>query len=245
MKYLKIFESFEDIDSICKKYGIKNYTINSDGSVNVDGDVDFYRKGFTKLPLKFGRVSGNFNCMNNRLTTLEGSPSYVGGTFFCSNNKLTTLEGAPKEVGGNFLCSDNQLTTLKGSPERVGGHFNCSYNKLTTLEGAPESVRGYFKCSENELTTLKGAPREVGGDFYCDHNKLTTLEGAPEMVSWIRCDYNPVHGIYKLFKNKKDFMDSLDWDYIRGNNIVMSRFKDACAEAGIDVPRSILGYKYI
>ena len=35
MKHLKLFENFQDIDSICKKYRIKNYTINPDGSVDV------------------------------------------------------------------------------------------------------------------------------------------------------------------------------------------------------------------
>ena len=40
MKHLKLFESFKDIDSICDEYGIKDYTINDDGLVDVDGDVD-------------------------------------------------------------------------------------------------------------------------------------------------------------------------------------------------------------
>jgi hypothetical protein len=40
-------------------------------------------------------------------------------------------------------------------------------------------------------------------------------------------------------------MDSLDWGYIRRNKIVMSRFIDACEEAGIKIPKSIKGYKYI
>jgi hypothetical protein len=40
-------------------------------------------------------------------------------------------------------------------------------------------------------------------------------------------------------------MDSLDWDYIRGNKIVKSRFEEACGEAGIEVPESIEGYEYI
>ena len=30
MRYLKLFESFEDIEQICKQYNIKNYTINTD-----------------------------------------------------------------------------------------------------------------------------------------------------------------------------------------------------------------------
>ena len=203
MKHIKLFESFEDIDSICKKYRIKNYTINSDGSVDVDGKVDFYGEGLTKLPLKFGRVSGNFFC-GDKFATLEGAPREVGGNFSCQHSQLTTLEGAPREVGGNFSCDDNQLTTLEGAPSYVGGHFYCRYNQLTTLEGAP---------------------REVGGNFDCSDN--------------------PVQGIYKLFNNIKVFMDSLDWDYIRRNKIVMSRFIDACEEAGIEVPESIKGYEYI
>ena len=33
-----IKESKEDIDSICKRYGIKNYTINKDETIDVDGN---------------------------------------------------------------------------------------------------------------------------------------------------------------------------------------------------------------
>jgi len=40
-------------------------------------------------------------------------------------------------------------------------------------------------------------------------------------------------------------MDSLDWDYIRGTSIVRSRFMEACEEVGIEMPKSITGYKYI
>ena len=65
MKHLKIFEDFEDIDSICKKYDITNYTINSDGTIDVDGIVNLYDKRLTKLPLKFGKVTGYFDCSSN------------------------------------------------------------------------------------------------------------------------------------------------------------------------------------
>ena len=40
MKYIKVFENFKtekDIHNICNKYGIINYTINKDGSIDVDG----------------------------------------------------------------------------------------------------------------------------------------------------------------------------------------------------------------
>ena len=133
MKHIKLFESFNDIESICSKYGITNYTINTDGSIAVDGDVNLVDKKLTKLPLKFGNVTGGFYCNNNQLTTLEGSPKEVGGGFYCSYNQLTTLEGSPKEVGGNFYCNNNKLTTLEGSPKEVGGDFYCNHNKLPKL----------------------------------------------------------------------------------------------------------------
>ena len=57
------------ISLICEKYGITNYTINGDGSIDVDGDVNFYSKGLTELPLTFNKVSGYFSCANNQLTS--------------------------------------------------------------------------------------------------------------------------------------------------------------------------------
>ncbi len=105
-----LFESFNNIEDICKKYDIRNYTINSDGSIDVDGHVYISYKRLTKLPLKFSKVTGDFYFGGNQLISLEGSPNYVGGNFRCSSNKLTTLEGSPDYVGGSFYCQYNKLT---------------------------------------------------------------------------------------------------------------------------------------
>jgi hypothetical protein len=128
--YNLFLESNKDIDAICKKYGIKNYTINSDGSVDVNGDVDLeYRFGFKKkldkLPLKFGRVSGNFNCRRNNLTSLEGSPNWVGGDFACSSNGLTNLIGGPEMVIGYYSSSNNKINDFIGFPDDFEG--NCIF----------------------------------------------------------------------------------------------------------------------
>ena len=71
LKEFKTFESVQEIDSICKKYGIENYSVNKDGSVDVEGDVYLSYKKLTKLPLKFGSVSGDFLCNNNSLPEVE------------------------------------------------------------------------------------------------------------------------------------------------------------------------------
>ena len=52
MKYLKkfrIFESKEEIEFLCQKYGIQNYTINDDGTVDVYGHVKLTSKGLNKI----------------------------------------------------------------------------------------------------------------------------------------------------------------------------------------------------
>ena len=113
------------ISLICKQYGIENYTINPDGSIDVYGDVDLSHKGLTELPLRFNRVSGYFDCGSNNLTTLKGSPRWVGGIFACSRNQLTSLEFSPEYVGGWFSCEFNDLIDNYCGTE-IGGRFYTS-----------------------------------------------------------------------------------------------------------------------
>ena len=121
------------IEEICKKYGIKNYTINDDGSIDVNQKVSLSYYGLTELPLKFNKVTGNFDCSRNSLTSLEGSPESVGGKFYCEYNNLTSLEGSPESVGGNFYCFNNNLTSLEGSPKSIGGKFYCRNNPIESI----------------------------------------------------------------------------------------------------------------
>ncbi len=113
------------ISLICKKYGIENYTINPDGSIDVNGDVDLSGFGLTQLPLRFNRVTGYFNCSYNNLTSLKGCPRWVGGYFSCSHNQLTSLEFSPDYVGDNFWCDDNDLIDNYCGTE-IGGDFYTS-----------------------------------------------------------------------------------------------------------------------
>ena len=130
--YKQFNESKQDIDSICKEYGIKNYTINQDVSIDVDGDVNLSDKELNKLPLKFRNVSGYFYFENNQLTSLEGAPTSVGGSFYSSNNQLVSLEGAPTSVGGDFSCHNNQLKDVYGIKEgyKIKGDFIVEDNPV-------------------------------------------------------------------------------------------------------------------
>ena len=205
MKYLKLFEGFEDIDAICQKYGITNYTINSDGSIDVDGSLNW--KKLDKLPVKFNRVSRHFYCQYNQLISLEGAPKIVEGDFYCSRNQLTSLKGSPKWVGRNFYCNNNKLTSLEGAPKQVGSTFFCSGNKLTSLKGAPKEVSS-FDCSGNQLTSLKGAPKRIGGSFNCYDNFLPQL----------------IYDNYKYIKEIVKWQD--EYNIWRGEKLDEFRFKE-------------------
>lgn len=263
MKHLKLFEGFDDINAICKKYRINNYRINPDGTVDVDGDVVLSRLlpstdpsgtlfNFTKLPIKFSKVTGNFWCSKGNLFTLEGSPNHVGGDFTCYDSQLCTLEGGPSYVGGDFYCNNNKITTLRGGPSYVGGEFSCGGNQLISLEGGPKEVGGNFYCGDNELVTLDGSPKEINGDFYCNNNKLITLDGSPkEIYGGFYCHNNPISVIYNLFGSYEKYIASQDYNYLRGKNIVKSRFEEALREidsklSSLDnITIKIAGYNYI
>ena len=125
--------------------------IHEDGTVDVNGDIAIWSDDLIdkKFPIKFGYVSGNFNCSNINVKTLEGCPIEVGRDFNCHSNELTSLEGCTQKVGGGFYCGHNQLISLEGCPQEVRGYFSCTYNKLTSLEGCPQEVRGNFYCYDN------------------------------------------------------------------------------------------------
>jgi len=219
LKKYRLFENHADIHRVCKEYGIENYTINSDGTIDVvdfnsqHGSVELdgvSREVLTKLPLKFNQVSGN---------------------FYCSYNQLTSLEGAPLSVGGDFYCRDNKLTSLEGAPKHIGGVFNCNNNQLTSLEGAPLSVGGTFDCSSNQLTSLEGAPKHIGDYFDCDYNKLTNLDHLPNISNEIYMAGNPVYSIvYNWIKESKKRWEK--WEYfqdlniIQGDKVILERLEE-------------------
>jgi hypothetical protein len=122
----------KSINDICKKYDITNYTINPDGSIDVNGNVNLSYFKLTELPLTFNNVSGWFDCSNNNLTTLKGSPKWVDSTFNCSVNNLTNLEFSPDYVGIDFWCNNNNLTDNYCDSEiRFGFYTTLKQDGLT------------------------------------------------------------------------------------------------------------------
>lgn len=150
-----VYESFNEIKNFCTKHGIKNYTINNDGTVDVDGNVYIHSEGLENIPIQFGKVSGEFNCDNNFLRTLKGCPTEVGKNFTCSENELTTLEGGPKKVGESYVVINNGLSDLKGGPEKVYGLI-VDNNHITDLTYLPKGCKYLSLSGNTNLLNLKG-----------------------------------------------------------------------------------------
>lgn len=238
LKGYKIFESdtnqFFKTKEETKKWlddlGIKNYTINDNLSVDVDGDIKLIYRELDHIPVQFGNVDGGFYCYGNRLKDLKGCPKYVSNYFNCSENQLTSLEGCPNEVDA-FYCSNNKLTSLKGCPKIIRECFECNYNKLTSLEDGPIEVGEDYICSNNQLVNLKGSPIQIGGDFLVNDNKLISLEGCPnKIVGYLQFVKNPISELLHLIPEKdlKIFIKYLnEYRVIQNNNLILDNLKEA------------------
>ncbi len=197
---IKLFEQFnneQEIIDICKEYNIENYSINPDGSIDVDGNVNLTMFKLRELPLKFNKVNGWFSCSNNLLTSLEGCPKEVGGDFFCSRNNLTSLKGCPIVVGGGFNCSDNRITDLQGIPSGINGRLNCRNNNLTTLKGSPMIIYDSLTLQENPLSIIDSSIEVRGESIYVGS---TNLDFSISLLSQEKLKILFEHGIdYNIF----------------------------------------------
>ena len=110
MKYIQGYRLFESRDGLTdeqRKFldGIARggWSVNSEGLVDVWGGFWCHDLGLEDfLGIRFGKVSGDFDCYDNQLRTLEGSPRVVGGSFYCFGNPFISLEGAPKVIKDSF-----------------------------------------------------------------------------------------------------------------------------------------------
>ena len=87
-------DEFITVDYIDKS----NYKKYVGRKVNVTGDVNLQRLYLRKLPITFGTVGGDFDCLDNKLTSLIGCPTEVGRDFDCRLNEDKFTEADVKRL---------------------------------------------------------------------------------------------------------------------------------------------------
>jgi hypothetical protein len=97
-----------DMTKLPVKFGKVSGYFDNDNIIDVNDNVNLndILGDMTKLPVKFGKVSGYFSCSGNKLTTLEGCPTYIGGNFYCygRNKSIHHILG---NVQGKIYCYIN------------------------------------------------------------------------------------------------------------------------------------------
>lgn len=139
---------------------------NSDGTYDVDGDVDLEHMTMDENALNQAAENPDFDYEAEHLkyvvNELPITFRKVTGYFSIANNDLTTLVGSPREVGANYLAFGTNIQNLIGSPEKVGGSFDVSENyNLTSLEGAPKEVAKNFYISESRNKFTEDEIRKI------------------------------------------------------------------------------------
>lgn len=187
----QFFKTKDEIKTWLDAANISNYTIHDTLVVDVNASVRISHMELTSIPIQFGVVEGDFNCSENKLTHLLGSPHIVKKTFDCSLNQLTSLTGAPNEVD-TFICDYNStLQTLEGCTPTVLWDFQCRNNDLISLEGGPKSVGNIYDCTNNKITCLKGLPQTLPHSLYLSNNHLINIDDLPKKIE----------GIFRCFDN--------------------------------------------
>lgn len=107
------------------KHEIKNYTINDDLTVDVNGDVFLFGCQLRIIPFKFGVINGFFDCSNNHIRDSNFFPIWVGDYFDCSDNKLIELNSRLTFVGKWFDCRWNNIKSIDNIEDKcnIGGVF--------------------------------------------------------------------------------------------------------------------------
>lgn len=164
----------EKIDAWLNHQEIRNYTINKDNSVDVNGDVHFSNLRYKKLPIVFNKIDGDVSINGGLLETLDGLPSKLSGELSLSELTLKSWSGCPTSVhtlsvhdckipsdlpqfqsiaGSVHFHEIKGMTSLKGLPEVIGG-LSLQYCQISSIEGVPKQINGAFILTD-PYTTLK------------------------------------------------------------------------------------------
>lgn len=185
----------------------------------------------THCPQKFTRLGtrGTYIGLeeNSKLASLEGSPDYID-YFVIKLCGIKSLKGAPQNIQFIFKVEECPIKNLIGGPRTVGIDYHIGECPLTSLTGAPSSV-GYFEIESS---------RDDKGPYanITDPTPLRDLD----FTDYIFFDGTPLDHLFQVFAQcgSKIFLESLDYNYIRGTNkkpmINLFRFKEALNEFGID-----------
>ena len=176
--------TIDGVKESARSDGFKNYTISTNRSIVIRGDVielDCSRNRLTSLAFSDCTSLTKLNCSDNRLTSLDVLGCTSLAELDCSaagdtKQQLTRLDltGCTSLVKLN--CSSNQLTNLGLSGCVSLTMLNCSANQLTSLDVFGCTALTTLDCRGNQLTSLDVSGCTALTTLDCWGNQLTSLD---------------------------------------------------------------------
>ena len=196
----------QQINEFCEMHDIRNYTIRDSLVVDVQGNVDISNAQLTRIPFQFGFVMGNFNCSDNHLTSLKGSPKECM-CFYCYNNQLTTLEYAPEIVSHTLNCMNNRITNFTGINIEILHTFDCQDNPLEieNLDLSGITMKSPHNSNEDIIFTTEEALPELPEFFQVDDIYAENYDPYEDTYS---VDYSQVIGVQRYMQVPIEIMKS-------------------------------------
>ena len=188
----------QEIKEWLDKYRVKNYTINPDLTIDVDGEVSIvnsvedktdlsgeqYTKAFKQLPdyIRFNHVK-SFNFVDPICESLEGMPKIVDETFrVCQCDSLQHLYGSPEKVERYCIDSCDALVDFDGMTQDLNT-INIETSGFTSTKGIPKHLEEFriIRCQEIENLEITGVKRtQIHG---CKKLKTITFNSDQEVSS--------------------------------------------------------------
>lgn len=183
------------------------YSINPNGSVNINGTLNLRHKQFTdgEIPVKINYASGVLvdNC---GLKSIKNLPRKISETY-------------SDDISGYYWINENEIESLIGCPKKVK-RFIASNNKIKSLEGAPEYVHDACILNDNNIESMEYCPKYIGLTLHIWNNPIKSIIGIPpdlmvDCSEWKTnrsiTNYKVEDGIYR-FEISKDILDEY-WNY--------------------------------
>jgi hypothetical protein len=146
----------EDAEKALRMLGVRfrkssaGFLGRGEKTLHVDGDLSVSGLGLTRLPdFRKVKVSGIFNCAENKLTSLAGTPEAAPKVLDCSQNLLLDFS----------TCTTPQAT------EQVRYNHNPFLVSLAGLPKAPSYAYGNTGYDEPKVGTVPVSPLDQPGLF--------------------------------------------------------------------------------
>ncbi|MDO8581575.1 MAG: hypothetical protein Q7S16_01775 [bacterium] len=164
-------------------WALETFTIHTDGTLTVEGDLDLTHLPVTHLPKGLREVGGILGLGMTKIISIEGFPEKVGGDVDLTGVQIISLKGFPQTIGGNIFLADTRIKSLHGLPKKIEKDLHLSRTDIASLRGLPQNIGGsLYLDGVTTLMSLDGLPERIPGDLSLYWSLVSSLHGLSKEI---------------------------------------------------------------